>query len=311
MKRIIFIFFLITISCKKEEKENIIQTNKIDEVQKFVEPKDKNIDKLFEQFIIAFNSNNPKKIDPFIDPKIGCLFSFKDGYYPILLFDYSIAKHIDWYKSKIYTTIESNDSPEYLGDLEFKKEAFFYKEYKNKFLFEDFNNDYVNISEEKFESHKEIKNKCNFIGYGISKNNRKIYNFYFSINKNSINLVAIDYEIVSDDSYADSSKKIIPFGSVEEVQAFIEEKQLFEDNKNHAYVDFSKREIIYCDFGDEPIQFSSYKISEIENINSKIKTRTIALIFSENQEDNFSLTLTNKGVIFKPPMGARPPYEYR
>lgn len=311
MKRIIFVFLLITISCKKEDKENFIQTKKVEKGKKLVEPESENINKLFEQFIIAFNSNDPKKIDSFIDPSVGCLFSFKDGYYPILLFDYSIASHIDWYKSKIYSTIESNDSPKYLGDLEFKKTAFFYKDYKNKFSFEHFDNDYVNISEEKFESHKEIKNKCNFIGYGISKNNRKIYNFYFSINKNSINLVAIDYEIVSDDSYADPSKKTIPFSSIEEVQTFMEQKRLFKDKKHNAYVDFSKKEITYYDFGDDPIQFSSYKINEIENINSKIKTRTIDLIFNEDEADNFTLTLTNKGVLYRPPMGARPPYEYK
>ncbi|MCL9804799.1 hypothetical protein NAT51_04660 [Flavobacterium amniphilum] len=311
MKKIFFVFFLAIICCKNEEKQNSQHTTKTDTTKVVAKPQKKeNINELFEKFIIAFNSNDYKKLDQFIDKKTGCLFSYKDGYYPILTFSTSFKDNFDWFNDEISTNIVHNDSPEYLGDLEFKKNGFFYEDYKNKFSFDHFDNAYVNLPEETFQSNKSIKNKCNFKGSGISTSKSIVYEFYFSIYENSINLVAIDYYHVPDASYADPEKKFIAFNSVKDIQNFINKKKVFKDTSNNAFVNFSKNEITYYDFGDNPIQFSSYKINKIESINSKIKFCTVDLIFPDEETDNFTLTLSNKGVLHRAPMGVRPPYQY-
>lgn len=311
IKKATIALILITTACTKEKENKTITSKEDIVISKSSETEDYiNIDSQLKDFIKAFNTNEYKKIDAFIDQKIGCLISYKDGYYPILTFKNSIEEEIDWFTDKVHTNIISDEKPSYLGDLEFKKNGFFNQEYKNKFSFDHFDNGYVNLPESIFKQNEGIKKACNLIGYGITKDNSRIYTFYFSAKANSLKLVAISYEYVSDANYANPSKKAIAFNSTEEVRNFLETKKLFEDKNNNAYVDFSKKEITYIDFGDNPIQFSSYKINKIESINSKIKLRTIDFIFSEDESQNFTLTLTNKGVLYKNPMGARPPYEY-
>ncbi len=308
----IALILIISACTKQNEEKNKIITSKEDIViSKSSEKEDYiNIKNQLEEFINAFNSNEYKKIDAFIDQETGCLISYKDGYYPILTFRNSIKEEINWFKDKVYTNVISDEKPNYLGDLEFKKNGFFYQEYINKFSFDHFDNGYVNLPESIFKKNEEIMKACNLIGYGITINNSKIYSFYFSAKANSIKLVAIDYEEVPDAYYANPSKKTISFNSTEEVRNFLETKNIFEDKVNNACVDFSKKEITYIDFGDSPIKFTSYKINKIENINSKIKLRSIDFLFTEDESEKFTLTLTNKGVLYKNPMGARPPYKY-
>jgi hypothetical protein len=310
-KKAILLFILLSLSCKKQEDNNnipsIAQTT--DETDVNI-PQKNSINQQLEEFIIAFNSNDYKKIDQFIDPKMGCLFSFKDGYYPILTFSNTIEENMPWYKDKIYTNIINEKAPDYQGNLQFKKTGFFYWSLKNKFSFDFFDNSYSNHPDSYFKNKEAIKKACNYQACGISKGNKRLFSFYFSIKETSIKLVAIDYEDVSDASYAAPSKNTIAFKTENEVKNYLKEKKIFTDKQNDAYIDFAKKEIKYYDFEDAPFKFSFYDVGEIEDPNSKIKLRKIVFTSSVDPDEKFEITLSDQGILFKAPMGARPPYQY-
>ncbi|MCC9073470.1 hypothetical protein LNQ49_17990 [Flavobacterium sp. F-65] len=266
----------------------------------------------FQDFIKAFNSNKEKEINKFIDKKDGLVEFVYDGPYPLIIFTNKM-EYIEWFESKIHTTVSSEKFPIYLGDTQFEKTGFFYEKYENKFKLTDFNNDYVNLSDTVFKSHSILEEKCNYRARAMDVTGKRIYNFYFSITKENKKLVGLSYDYIEDNIYSNPKIDFIPFDSKKDIENYITKHQKFCDTENESYLDFSKKEFTYWDFKDKPFQFKNYEIGDVEIESKKLKTRKITFYNADvNAEYNndFAMILSNKGTFTILPMGARPFYEY-
>lgn len=266
--------------------------------------------KLFlKEFIKQFQTNKKANINPFINKKDGLAIFVKDGYYPILSFSTKIDDWIEWFDFKIYDNIVFEKFPEYLGDGEFKKTGFFCIDYKNKFNLDNFDDSYSNRSDEDKKPFRILEQKCNYRADVMSLDKTTILTLYFSIYKNDKYLVGITQDTVDDVLYIDKQKEFISIDTEQQVNEFILNNRRFCDLDNKAYVDFDKKELTYYDFEDKPFSFSNYKIGPIDVISNKIKIREITF-YSSNEDEKFSLKLSNKGAFSSYRMGARPQYIY-
>lgn len=266
--------------------------------------------KLFlSEFIKQFSTNKAANINKFVDKTNGLAIFVRDGYYPILSFSDGIDDWIEWFNFKIYDNVVFEKFPEYLGDGEFRKTGFFYVDYKNKFKLDDFEDTYTNLTDEDKKPFRQLEQKCNYRADVMSLDNKKVLTLYFSIYKNSKYLVGITQDSVEDVLYINQEKEFVALDTEEQVNEFIRNNRRFCDLENKAYVDFDKKELTYCDFGDEPFPFSNYKIGPIHIISDKIKIREITF-YNSKVEDGFTLKLSNKGVFSSYRMGARAQYIY-
>jgi len=315
-----FAFALIVIlffSFKSDSpKKNIPNTTQLNTVQKTVvapeEISEAELNLFFQDFIKAFNTNNEKEINKFIDEKDGFVEYLYDGPYPLIIFGNKMS-HTEWFETKIHTTVSSEKFPTYLGDTQFEKTGFFYEKYENKFKLSDFDNGYVNLSDSVFKSHHALEDKCNYRTRAMDVDGKRIFNFYFAITKEKKKIVGLSYDYTEDVTYSDPQTDFIPFDSKKDIENYITEQQKFCDSENKSYLDFGKKEFTYWDFKEKPFVFKSYEIGNIEIQSKKLKTRKI--IFhnadaNEEYNDDFTMTLSNKGTFVVPPMGARPFYEY-
>ena len=109
--------------------------------------------------------------------------------------------------------------------------------------------------------------------------------------------------------FANPEKEFVQIDTKEQVETFLLDNKKFCDLENKAYIDFDKKELIYCDFGEDPFPFAHYKIGSVENVSKKIKIREIKF-FNSDENDGLTLRLSNKGTFTSYQMGARPQYIY-
>ncbi|MCD0471272.1 hypothetical protein [Flavobacterium sp. JAS] len=315
-----FAFALIVIlffSFKSDSpKKNISNTTQLNTAQKTVvapeEISETELNLFFQDFIKAFNTNNEKEINKFIDEKDGFVEYLYDGPYPLIIFGNKMS-HTEWFETKIHTTISSEKFPTYLGDTQFEKTGFFYEKYEHKFKLSDFDNGYVNLSDTVFQSHHALEDKCNYRARAMDVGGKRIYNFYFAITKEKKKIVGLSYDYTDDTTYSDPETDFIPFDSKKDIENYITEQQKFCDSENKSYLDFGKKEFTYWDFKEKPFVFKSYEIGNIEIQSKKLKTRKIIFHNTDANEEynsDFTMTLSNKGTFVVTPMGARPFYEY-
>lgn len=267
--------------------------------------------KLFlKEFIKQFQTNKAANINAFINEEDGLAVFLRDGYYPILSFPNHIDAWIEWFNFKIYDNLVFEKFPEYLGDGEFRKTGFFYVDYKNKFKLDDFEDTYSNRTDEDKKPFRQLEQKCNYRADVMSLDQTRVLTLYFSIYKNNKYLVGITQDSVEDVLYIDKEKEFIALDTEEQVEAFLSNNRRFCDIANKAYVDFDKKEITYWDFGDNPYPFSNYKIGPVNVISAKIKIRDIKFFNLGEEDEGFTLKLSNKGVFSSYRMGARPQYIY-
>lgn len=270
---------------------------------------DKEVRLFLSEFIKQFNTNKAANINKFIDKNDGLAIFVKDGYYPILSFPNKIDDWIEWFDFKIYDNVEFGKFPEYLGDGEFKKTGFYYVNYQNKFRLDDFDDTYSNRSDEEKRPFRKLEKICNYRADVMSKDKSRVLTLYFGIYKNNKHLVGITQDVVDDVLYTDPEKEFVPIDTEAQVEEFLSHNRRFCDVENKAYVDFDKKELIYWDFGDKPFPFTNYKIGPVNVISGKIKIRDIKF-FNSDEEEGFTLKLSNKGDFSSYRMGARPQYIY-
>lgn len=270
---------------------------------------DKEVRLFLSEFIKQFNTNKAAGINKFIDKNDGLAIFVKDGYYPILSFPNKIDDWIEWFDFKIYDNVEFGKFPEYLGDGEFKKTGFYYVNYQNKFRLDDFDDTYSNRSDEDKKPFRKLEKICNYRADVMSKDKSRVLTLYFGIYKNNKHLVGITQDVVDDVLYTAPEKEFVPIDTEAQVEEFLSHNRRFCDVENKAYVDFDKKELIYWDFGDKPFPFSNYKIGPVNVISGKIKIRDIKF-FNSDEEEGFTLKLSNKGDFSSYRMGARPQYIY-
>lgn len=310
---IILLFFLIK---SDPPKKTTINTTQLNATKKIVvapeEISETELNLFFQDFIKAFNSNKEKEINKFIDEKDGFVEFVYDGPYPLIIFTNKMG-YIEWFETKIHTNISSEKFPAYLGDTQFEKIGFFYEKYENKFKLTDFDNGYVNLSDTVFKSHHALEDKCNYRARAMDVDGKRIYNFYFAITTKNKKLVGLSYDYTDDIIYSNPQTSFIPFDSKKDIENYITEHQKFCDSENESYLDFSKKEFTYYDYKEKPFVFKSYEIGDVEIQSKKIKTRKITFHnadTSEKYNNDFMMTLSNKGSFIVTPMGARPSYEY-
>lgn len=270
---------------------------------------DKEVKLFLSEFIKQFNTNKAAGINKFIDKNDGLAIFVKDGYYPILSFPNKIDDWIEWFDFKIYDNVEFGKFPEYLGDGEFKKTGFYYVNYQNKFRLDDFDDTYSNRSDEDKKPFRKLEKICNYRADVMSKDKSRVLTLYFGIYKNNKHLVGITQDVVDDVLYTDPEKEFVSIDTEAQVEEFLSHNRRFCDVENKAYVDFDKKELIYWDFGDKPFPFSNYKIGPVNVVSGKIKIRDIKF-FNSDEEEGFTLKLSNKGDFSSYRMGARPQYIY-
>lgn len=310
---IVVLFFLIKNDSPKKIISNITQPSTPKEIAVTSEEiSETELNLFFQVFIKAFNSNNEKEINKFIDKKDGLVEFIYDGPYPIIIFTTKMD-YIEWFESKIHTNISPEKFPTYLGDTQFEKTGFFYEKYENKFKLSDFDNGYVNLSDSVFKSHNALEKNCNYRALAMDVRGNRIYNFYFAITKEKKNLVGLSYDYTDDAAYSDPKTDFISFDSKKDIENYITKHQKFCDSGNESYLDFNKKEFTYWDFKDKPFVFKNYEIGDIEIQSKKLKTRKIIFHNADANEEynnDFTMTLSNKGTFLVMPMGARPSYEY-
>ncbi|OXA93466.1 hypothetical protein [Flavobacterium hercynium] len=269
----------------------------------------KDVELFLSTFIKEFNTNKASKINRFVDKNDGLAIFAKDGVYPILSFSTVIDDWIEWFDFKISDAIFFEKFPEYIGDTEFAKTGFFYRDYKNKFSLDDFQDDYSNRSDEDKKPYRILEKTCNYRADAMSKDGSRVLTLYFRIYKDKKQLVAISQDTVDDVMFTEPEKEFIKIDTKTEVEAFLAENKRFCDIENKGYIDFDKKELTYCDFGDKPFSFTSYKIDSATALSKKIKIREIEF-YDARKKENFTLRLSNKGTFTSYQMGARPIYVY-
>lgn len=292
-------------------KKKTETATKVDSVPSFgtTECSDAEVKLFLKEFIKQFQTNKAANINTFISEEDGLAVFLRDGYYPILSFPNKIDNWIEWFNFEVYDNIISEEFPEYLGDGEFRKTGFFYVDYKNKFKLDDFEDTYSNRTDEDKKPFRQLEQKCNYRADVMSLDKTRVLTLYFSIYKNSKYLVGITQDSVDDVLYIDQEKDFVALDTEEQVNEFIRNNRRFCDLENKAYVDFDKKELTYCDFGDQPFPFSNYKIGSVKVISDKIKIREITF-YNSKIEDGFTLKLSNKGAFSSYRMGARAQYIY-
>jgi hypothetical protein len=267
--------------------------------------------KLFlKEFIKKFNTNKASDLNVFINKTKGVAIFVRDGYYPILSFPDGIDDWIEWFDFKIYDNVEFDKFPKYLGDGEFEKTGFYCVKYEDKFRLDDFEDTYSNRSDEDKSPFRQLEKICNYRADVMSIDKTKVLTLYFSIYKSNKYLVGITKDAVDDVLYIDQEKEIIAIDTEEQVEEFLSNNRRFCDEENKAYVDFDKKEIIYWDFGDKPYPFSDYTMGPVNVISAKIKIRDIKFFNLGEEDEGFTLKLSNKGNFSSYRMGARPQYIY-
>ncbi|KFF06561.1 hypothetical protein [Flavobacterium reichenbachii] len=264
--------------------------------------------KLFlKEFIKQFHTNKAANINKFVDKNDGLAIFVKDGYYPVLSFSNGIDDRIEWFNFKIYENVMHEPFPEYLGDTEFKKKGFFYIDYKNKFSLDDFDDIYSARTDEDKKPFRILEKTCNYRADAMSVDGNLILTLYFRIYRDKKQLVAITQDTVEDHLFTDPQRAFIKIDTELEVEEFLLNHRKFCDSETKGYIDFDKKELTYCDFGDKPFSFTGYKIDSISNLSQKIKVREIEFF---NSKEKFTLRLSNKGTFTSYQMGARPLYIY-
>jgi hypothetical protein len=270
---------------------------------------DKDVELFLKEFIKKFNTHKASDLNAFISKTNGIAIFVKDGYYPILSFPNKIDNWIEWFDFKIYDNVESGDFPKYIGDGEFEKTGFYYVKYENKFKLDDFDDTYSSKTNEDKKPFRKLEKMCNYRADVMSIDKSRVLTLYFSIYKSNKYLVGITQDAVDDALYVDQEKEFVPIDTEEQVEEFLSNNRKFCDVENKAYVDFDKKELTYWDFRDKPFSFSNYKIGPIDDISGKIKIREIKFFGSEDNQE-FTLKLSNKGDFSSYRMGARPQYTY-
>lgn len=299
------------------KKTELTNETKIDTLQKEEKSLEicsaEEVNLFFKDFIAAFNSQKPNKMDKFINPDEGFLSFYYDGVYPILDFQNSFKTNLEWYKDSIFESISSEKFPEYFGDGEFEKTGFFISKINNQFKVKDFENSKSALSEEELDKHLNLEKNCNYRADAISKNGSRVFTFYFKIYKNIKTLVSVSYEYNIDYEFSDASQPFIPF-SESDIRKYIKSNLMFCDpTNNNATLDFDKKEIQYVDFENKPFTFESYTISKPEKISKKV---SISIIKFKNVDQSdeynreFTMTLSNKGMFYIPQIGVRASYQY-
>ncbi|KQT16976.1 hypothetical protein ASG31_11460 [Chryseobacterium sp. Leaf404] len=312
-----FLFFLLIAavislvfyfkSDKKVHEKTVVSTLKSNDSVKA------EIDSLsvFSKFAKDFNSHKAKNLDQYIDPKLGMMMYYHDGPYPIISLKSSVEDEIDWLESEIFENVKLNQSPNYIGDFKFAETGFFVSKNNGSFSLKNFDNSYTSHPDSFFEDNKKLEILCNFRATGISKDQKKTFDFYFRVEKDRLTLLALETETVDDILFANPDADFIPFKNKIDIEKYFTNYKIFVDKEQNAYINFDKKEITYYDFPDDtPFIFEHYEIGKIEENSSKIKSVEVIFYPNESKEDGFITFFSNKGRFVVYPMGVRPPYFY-
>ena len=312
-----FLFFLLIAaiislvfyfkSDEKDKEQKIVVTSKSNDSVKV------EIDSLsvFSKFAKDFNSHKAKNLDHYIDPELGMMMYYHDGPYPIISLKSSVDDEIDWLESEIFENVKFTESPNYIGDFKFAETGFFVSKNNGSFSLKDFDNSYTSHPDSFFEDNKKLEILCNFRATGISKDQKKTFDFYFRVEKDRLTLLALETETVDDILFANPDADFIPFKNKIDIEKYFTNHKIFVDKEQNAYINFDKQEITYYDFPDDnPFIFEHYKIGKIEENSSKIKSVEVIFYPNESKEDGFITFFSNKGRFVVYPMGVRPPYFY-
>lgn len=315
----IYIFVVISIAAilfvvwlmKSEEKENVKGSSFEKKTEQLL-GKSSDSAFAFKKFAEDFNSHKAQNINNYIDPKLGMVMYYHDGPYPIIEMLSEIGSEIDWINDDIFTNVEFNGSPNYLGDFEFSKTGFFVKENKGKFSLKDFDNSYTSHPDSFFKENKKLETLCNFSATGISKDQKRLFEFYFNFNDHKLTLLGLSVENVSDIMFGNPNVKSIPFNNKNDIEDYLKNQKIFVDKEQNAHIDFNKKELTYYDYPNEnPFVFEYFEIGDIEEDSDKIKSARIIFYPNKlNKEDGFIAFFSNKGSFVVAPMGVRPPYFY-
>lgn len=299
MKKIFYIpFFLLLLNqgcVKKEEKSPVDET-------------------LFKEILKAFNSNNDKEINKYINPNYGLMISYYDGPFNQLEFSKKFDVYFKYDNDKVFVNLENGLLPTYIGDGEFEKTGSFYEDYSGRFDLDKFNfmPQGGQLTESELKPYRQLEELCNYRLQAISISGKIVYSFYFIINETESYLLGMSYRKVTDNGLVSDDKGNIDINSGKSVREFLLSQSRFCDKENGAYIDFSKNEFDEG-FGSGTYKFSSFRIGQVERVSEKIKVRTIEFLY-DNSEDSFNGTfkvlLTNKGILNVGQSGARPSYNY-
>lgn len=267
---------------------------------------------VFSKFANDFNSHKAKNLDQYIDPKLGMMMYYHDGPYPIISLKSSVENEIDWLESEIFENIKFAGLPDYIGDFKFAEIGFFVSKNNGNFSLKDFDNSYTSHPDSFFEENKKLETLCNFRATGISKDQKKTFDFYFRLEKNKLTLLALEVDTVDDILFANLDADFISFKNKSDIEKYFTNHKIFVDKEQKAYIDFDKKEITYYDFPDDnPFIFEYYEIGKIEENSSKIKSAEIIFYGNKEEKDSRFITFfSNKGRFVVYPMGVRPPYFY-
>lgn len=267
---------------------------------------------VFSKFAKDFNTHKAKNLDQYIDSKLVMIMYYHDDPYPIISLKSSVENEIDWLESEIFENVKFKESPDYLGDFKFAETGFFVGKNNGNFSLKNFDNSYTSHSDSFFEENKKLETLCNFRATGITKDQRKTFDFYFRLEKNKLTLLALEIETVDDILFANPDVDFIPFKNKSDIEKYFTNHKIFVDKEQNAYIDFDKKEITYYDFpNDNPFIFEYYEIGKIEENSSIIKSAEIIFYANKEEKDSRFITFfSNKGRFVVYPMGVRPPYFY-
>lgn len=294
--------------------KNIVEVPKVEKTQISVtdsvnEETDSN--SVFSKFAKDFNSHKAKNLDRYVDPKLGMMMYYHDGPYPIISLKSSVEDEIDWLESEIFENVKFSESPDYIGDFKFAETGFFVSKNNGSFSLKDFDNSYTSHPDSFFEDNKELEILCNYRATGISKDQKKTFDFYFRVEKNKLTLLALEIETVDDILFANPDADFISFRNTSDIEKYFTNHKIFVDKEQNAYINFDKKEITYYDFPDDnPFIFEHYEIGKIEENSSKIKSVEVIFYPNESKKDGFITFFSNKGRFVVYPMGVRSPYFY-
>jgi hypothetical protein len=267
---------------------------------------------VFSKFVKDFNSHKAKNLDQYINSKLGMMMYYHDGPYPIISLKSSVENEIDWLDSEIFENITFHQFPNYIGDFKFADTGFFVNENKGAFSLKDFDNSYTSHPDSFFKENSQLETLCNFKATGISKDQKKTFDFYFGLEKNKLTLLALQVETVDDILFANPDNDFIPFQNKNEIENYLKSHRIFIDQQQNASINFDTKEITYYDYPkDNPFIFEYYEIGNIEEKSSIIKSAEIIFYADRHEKDSRFITyFSNKGRFLVYPMGVRPPYFY-
>ncbi|MGI9652195.1 hypothetical protein [Chryseobacterium sp. RLHN22] len=304
---ILFVAFYFNSDKQAQEKQIIVTSKSHDSVKSSTDSIS-----VFSKFVKDFNSQKVRAIDQYVDPKLGMVMYYHDGPYPIISLKSSLENEIDWLEDAVFEEVKFSESPKYIGDFKFSDTVFFVDKNNGNFSLKDFDNSYSSHPDSFFKDNKKLETLCNYRATGITRDQRKTYDFYFRLENNKLTLLALAIDTVNDILFADPEADFISFKNNADIQNYLENQKMFVDSEQNAYIDFNKREITYYDYpNDNPFIFEYYEIGKIEENSPKIKS--VEVIFYANREEKesrFISYFSNKGRFVVYPMGVRPPYFY-